>query len=60
VNQSETWQSLEMKAGKAEIPATYTNTEYPLQYYFIVGGTLMHPGLPRDFSHAPYFVIRGV
>jgi hypothetical protein len=54
VNQSETWQT-----GTTEIPAAYTNTEYPLQYYFVVG-SLMYPGLPKDFSHAPYFVIRSV
>jgi hypothetical protein len=57
VNQSETWQSGEMKSGRAEIPAAYTQTEFPLQYYFESNG-LLHPGLPRDFSHAPYFVIR--
>jgi hypothetical protein len=46
-----------MKSGKAEIPAAYTNTVYPLQYYFEVNA-LLHPGLPRDFSHPPYYVMR--
>jgi hypothetical protein len=61
VNQAEVWQKKEMR-GAAEIPAEYTKTEYPIQYYFEVrvgpANTLLYPGLPRDFSHAPYFVIR--
>ncbi len=57
VNQAEVWQSAPIKEGKAEIPGDYTKSEYPLQYYFEVGERL-YPGLPRDFQHAPYFVIR--
>ncbi|HVW85172.1 MAG TPA: hypothetical protein VHB50_10850 [Bryobacteraceae bacterium] len=55
VNQSETWQSAPMDA-TATIPASYTATEYPIQYYFESAGSL-YPGLPKDFSHAPYFVV---
>jgi hypothetical protein len=61
VNQAEVWKKVEMR-GAAEIPAAYTRTEFPIQYYFEVrvgpANTLLHPGLPRDFSHAPYYVIR--
>jgi hypothetical protein len=61
VNQAEVWKKVEMR-GAGEIPAAYTRTEFPIQYYFEVrvgpANTLLHPGLPRDFSHAPYYVIR--
>ena len=43
--------------GSAVIPASYTKSDYPLQYYFETGKGLLYPGLPRDFAHAPYFTI---
>jgi len=46
-----------MEGSGATIPAAYTKSDYPLQYYFETNGTL-YPGLPKDFSQAPYFVIR--
>jgi hypothetical protein len=61
VNQAETWRTVELR-GSAQIPASYTQTEYPIQYYFEVkagpANTLLHPGLPKDFSHPPYYIIR--
>lgn len=56
VNQSEPWEAIELK-GQATIPAEYTKSEYPLQYYFESDGAL-HPGLAKDFTRAPYYVIR--
>jgi hypothetical protein len=47
---------------RAEIPAGYVASVYPLQYYFEVeleaGGVALYPGLPRDYSAQPYFVMR--
>jgi hypothetical protein len=62
VNQAERWQSVDAVArGKggyrAVIPAVYTNTKYPLQYYFN-GGWDSVPGFGRDHDSTPYFVIR--
>jgi hypothetical protein len=65
VNHAERWVSIDMErrtAGyTAAIPAEYTNSEFPLQYYFelrqsptAVG---MWPGLNGDLANQPYFVI---
>ena len=66
VNQAGLWQSVEMTAlggeNHAEIPAMYTASPYPLQYYFEVrpaaGRPWLYPGLDEDLSNQPYFVIR--
>jgi hypothetical protein len=66
VNQAEQWETMPMEPGgadlHAEIPATYTTSPYPLQYYFEIhldsGGATLYPGLPRDYSTQPYFLIR--
>ena len=66
VNQAEPWQSLYMTASgnryHAEIPSAYTNTPYPLQYYFEIrptdGRPWLHPGLAEEFANQPYFVVR--
>jgi hypothetical protein len=42
---------------RAVIPGAYTKSEYPIQYYFEAKGNF-YPGLPKDFGHAPYYVIR--
>ena len=34
VNQAERWESVELRDGAAAIPASYTDSPYPLQYYF--------------------------
>ena len=56
VNQAEVWEVVEMK-DRAVIPGAYTKSEYPIQYYFEAKGNF-YPGLPKDFGHAPYYVIR--
>ncbi len=66
VNQAEPWQSLDMTSSgdrhRAEIPSMYTDTLYPLQYYFEIhpreGRPWLYPGLDEDLSNQPYFVVR--
>jgi hypothetical protein len=67
VNQSEIWQAMTMKAaatGKftAEIGADYTNSPFPLQYYFELhdsnGTVWFYPGLTPEWRGQPYFVVR--
>jgi hypothetical protein len=65
VNQAERYQTATMtKSGSAfhvELPASYTDSAYPLQYYFVVhAGRLSHlyPGLGPDRMQMPYFVVR--
>ena len=68
VNQAERWETAEM-AGRgsvygASIPAAYTDSPYPLQYYFVVRGAgaraWLHPGLGADLTHQPYYVLRRI
>jgi hypothetical protein len=65
VNQAEAWQVAD--ATKADggfavsIPASYTNTTFPLQYYFEMRGVQradLFPGLASDLANQPYVVIR--
>ncbi|HEY4356918.1 MAG TPA: hypothetical protein VGN16_14300 [Acidobacteriaceae bacterium] len=46
----------------ASIPAAYTDTEYPLQYFFQLttraGDESLFPGLADRVSHPPYYVVR--
>lgn len=66
VNQAERYQIVAMtKSGasyRAALPAAYTDSPYPLQYYFIVhaGPAVAHlyPGLGPDLMQMPYFVVR--
>ncbi len=66
VNQAEKWISLAMELTAtgfhAAIPAEYIASPYPLQYYFEVqldsGEALLFPGLARDYSTQPYYLIR--
>lgn len=67
VNQVEGFISAEMTASgggfHARIPPEYTNSPYPLQYYFELAGTdsyAMYPGLGPMLSNQPYFVVRQV
>jgi hypothetical protein len=43
------------------IPAEYTQSEYPLQYYFELqyrkGAASMYPGFNKTFSNQPYFAV---
>jgi hypothetical protein len=66
VNQAERWQSAPMESiGRrwhAAIPAEYTQSPYPLQYYFEVKDAPesagLYPGLGEHLTRQPYFVVR--
>ncbi len=66
VNQAETWQMVEMehtgKDYRAAIAADYTDSPFPLQYYFqihTVGKTVwLHPGLEHRWQGQPYYFVR--
>jgi hypothetical protein len=66
VDQAERFQSCEMEAHdnryRATIPADYTNSPYPLEYYFemrehLVSASL-YPGFNATLSSQPYYVVR--
>lgn len=66
VNQAERYQSLKMNSEgdrfTAVIPADYTNSRYPLQYYFELrrsrDSAWLFPGLGDNLQTQPYFVVR--
>jgi hypothetical protein len=66
VNQAERFESVEMQvqAGtyRAIIPAAYTDSHYPLQYYFEVRESAekawLYPGFAPDLANQPYFVVQ--
>jgi hypothetical protein len=65
-DQSQRWRATEMQARDREyrsvIPADYTQSPYPLLYYFEVhqaGGSTIYPGFNSDLSNQPYYVVRG-
>ncbi len=65
VNQSERWENadMELQSGvwRAATPAAYTDSPYPLQYYFEGGGpreARLYPGFAPDLTNQPYFVLR--
>jgi hypothetical protein len=66
VSQAERWNAVDMTARgagfHAEIPASYTDSPYPLQYYFELRESAervsLFPGLGRDLLRQPYFIIR--
>jgi hypothetical protein len=64
VNQAEAWQNVEMNlVGEnyvANIPESYTQSPYAMQYYFQVrdsGRAWLLPGFNSDWSNQPYFVV---
>ena len=65
VNQAERWQSAVMDrkgiAYVAVIPAEYTGSPYPLQYYFELKSApdraWLYPGFPADLAGPPYYVV---
>jgi hypothetical protein len=67
VNQAERWQSAAMdRKGTgyvAAIPGAYTDSPYPLQYYFELKSApdraWLYPGFPSDLAGPPYYVVRG-
>ena len=66
VNQAERFQSIDMAATgnrySAVIPASYAETQYPLQYYFELRSApdraWLYPGFAPDLTGQPYFVVR--
>jgi len=66
VNQAERFESVDMEARagtfRATIPATYTDSVYPLQYYFEVRESAekawLYPGFAPDLANQPYYVVR--
>ncbi|MGB7393087.1 MAG: hypothetical protein WA913_01710 [Pricia sp.] len=63
VNQSEYWQYIELdqkgSSFDGEIPASFTDNRFPLQYYFEIYGTseaTLHPMLDEDLANVPYYV----
>jgi hypothetical protein len=66
VNQAERFNVFTMERNgsryAATIPADYTNTVYPLQYYFEIkpstGSPTIYPGLSKSLTQQPYFLLR--
>jgi hypothetical protein len=65
VNQAERYKSLEMRFNganhEAAIPASYTDSVFPIQYYFELRTdqrACLYPGFNADLSNQPYFVVR--
>jgi hypothetical protein len=66
VNQALYWQKTSMKRKgenfQAVIPAQYTQTRYPMEYYFTVEmgeeGIAIYPGLDENLANMPYYVVR--
>jgi len=66
VNQAERWLSVAMDrkgpSHVASIPTEYTDSPYPLQYYFELKSApdraWLHPGFPSDLAGQPYYVVR--
>ena len=64
-DQSQRWHAIEMEAHdnefRATVPADYTQSRYPIQYYFEVnesGGSTIFPGFSPDLSNQPYILVR--
>jgi hypothetical protein len=64
VNQAERWQSMPMtRSGQgfmAAIPAGYTNSPFPLQYYFELsrpGAAWLYPAFNVSLSNQPYYAV---
>jgi hypothetical protein len=66
VNQAEIWQSIEMVRADEDystaIAAEYTDSPFPLQYYFQIrtgpDKTWLHPGLEHRWRGQPYYFVR--
>jgi hypothetical protein len=64
VNQGERWRSLSMAqfgdSMRAAIPGDYTQSPYPLQYYFVLrraSQAWLYPGFNGTLSNQPYFAV---
>ena len=60
VNQVERFQMAAMEGTpwRGAIPAEFTNTSFPLMYYFSLEDTAMFPGIGSNLAGQPYFVLR--
>ena len=66
VNQGEVWEMLETERSRdhyqAIIAASYTDSPFPLQYYFQIrtdtGLVWLHPGLETRWQGQPYYFVR--
>lgn len=66
VDQAENYATVAMERDGEEfgasIPAEYTQTEFPLEYFFEVhmadGKTALHPAFTKELTNQPYFVVR--
>lgn len=66
VNQGEVWQEIPMQKGDSEfraaMPAPYTDSPFPLQYYFRIrlgpDTAVLRPGLETRVEGQPYFIVR--
>src|SRR5205823_1955047 len=64
VNHAERWRSMQMSgsSGKflAAIPADYTASPFPLQYYFELSrpvGAWLYPAFDATLSNQPYYAV---
>ncbi len=65
VDQAERWQSEPMKSDgrlwRAAIPAAYTKTSFPVQYYFelreAADSAVLFPGFGEELTGRPYYVV---
>ena len=66
INQGERYQTADMqgegKSFMATIPADYTNSKFPLQYYFELrqdsASASLYPGFNKELANQPYFIVR--
>ena len=67
VDQAERYQTAEMEMKKsgdgyvAAIPAEYTNSQYPIAYYFEIKNAenaWLFPGFSAQLTGTPYFIAR--
>jgi hypothetical protein len=66
VNQAERYEAAEMQVRdglyRATIPGSYTDSRYPLQYYFELkrhaDQAWLYPGFTPELTNQPYFVVR--
>jgi hypothetical protein len=68
VDQAERYQAIDMEANQGTfrgvIPASYTASKYPLQYYFELrrgsGDAWLFPAFAANPTNTPYFVVRSM
>jgi hypothetical protein len=66
VDQAELYQAVDMQPDQATfhatIPVEYTNSKYPLQYYFEIrrgpNDVTLYPAFDSNLTNTPYFVVR--